>query len=316
MTEGEDTARYFDERRGCPWCDRPGSDVLATLRYRDTAEANRTLPDIEGKLWACGECGVAFPSHSYEPAAFHLLYAKTWKDLDLFDRTVMQTVRKRWIRRVLRHRDGVVATALDALSAHALQIPLVTRRPHGLRVLDVGCGFGEWMETFQALGATVVGTEIVPAFVERLRPRGFDVRLGELESLDFDGATFDVALLRAVFYRTRDPGATLEKIRSVLARGGEIALLDPCPGRDGVEYFFRKQFPQGQFYILDPDRYLAMLESRFRLRCTRRRLIYGRPTAPLSPVGYLGNVYGLAELMAANLLHRKPYMLNYNLQLV
>lgn len=311
---GAGTARYFGERRGCPWCARAGSDVLATVRYRETAEANPALPDIEGKLYACGECGVAFPSHSYEPAAFHLLYAKTFKDLDYFDRTLLQTIRKRYIRRVLRHRDGAVATALDALSAHALQVPLVTRRPRGLRVLDVGCGFGEWLEIFRELGAEVTGTEIIPELVTRLRSRGYDVHQGELESLDLNGARFDVVVIRAVFYRTRDPVATLTKVQSLLAPGGELALLDPCPGRDGVEYFFRKQFPQGQFYILDPDRYLAMLEARFGLRCTRRHLIYGRPTAPLKPVGYFGNVYGLAELMAANLLHQKPYMLNYNVQ--
>ena len=103
-------------------------------------------------------------------------------------------------------------------------------------------------------------------------------------------------------------------MKQALAQGGELTLVDPCPQLEGVEYFFRKQFPQGQFYILDVGRYLGMLKERFQLRCAASRIIRGRPAAPLKSVRFLGNLLGLAELLKANLLANKPYVLSYALK--
>jgi SAM-dependent methyltransferase len=211
--------------------------------------------------------------------------------------------------RFVEYRDLIV-TGLEQHGKRAMQMHPPAK---GDRVLDVGCGFGEFLKIYAALGNQVTGTEIVPEFVNRLRKAGFDCRSGEVHTLDFDGLRFDAIILRAVFYRTLDAAATMRKVKSLLTPGGEIVLVDPCPGGDGAEYFFRKQFPQGQFYIVDRDRYFAMLRQRFDLACASARLIYGRPNAPLKPLSPLGHVWGLMELVAANLLHRKPYVLSYRL---
>ena len=203
--------------------------------------------------------------------------------------------------------------ALEKLSLGVLQAPLTATAPRGLRVLDIGCGFGEFLSIFDSLGSRVIGTEIVPTLVELNRSRGFDVRQGELETLDFGTQQFDLILLRAVFYRLRDPKKALTIMaRSLLADGGHISLVDACPrDAEGASYFFRKQFPQGQFYILERERYLAMVAERFGLRCVASCQIYGRPSAPLKSVRLLGNLAGLGQLLSANLLQTKPYVLAY-----
>ena len=74
---------YSNGRYGCYYVDRgltafdileqtrgEWRSVLAEVNYRDTAEANRDLADVRGALFRCEECGVAFPSHQYTPAAF------------------------------------------------------------------------------------------------------------------------------------------------------------------------------------------------------------------------------------------------------
>jgi len=203
---------------------------------------------------------------------------------------------------------------LDALTLKALQVPLIGRRRRDLRILDVGCGFGEFLEIFQRVGNKVVGTEIVPELVNRLRIRGFDVREGELESAICGDEKYDLVVMRAVFYRTRNPVTTLNAAKQALADGGELALLDPCPGREGAEYFFRKQFPQGQFYILEEERHLGMLRTRFSLGCAKRELIYGCASAPLKSVRLVGNLTGFAEVVTANAFRQKPYVLNYDLR--
>jgi SAM-dependent methyltransferase len=309
----------FAENKGCPFCHRPSTKVLFTVHYRETAEANADIPDIEGRLFECEQCGIAYPSHQYDIGAFPKLYQKTFDDLDFLDASAAQKLRKRYLKAILKgqHRSWSVSRFLDHLSLHSLQPPHLTKKPLGLKMLDVGAGFGEFLSIYRDLGNNVVGTEILPQLVERLQKRGFDCRPGELESIDFNGDRFDAIVFRAVFYRTRQPEVTLKTAQRLLANGGEIICVDPAPGRDGAEYFLRKQFPQGQFYIVEPDRYLAMVEERFGLRCVSRQLIYGRPAVALKPVrSTLGNVIGLGELMAANLFRYRPYMLSYALRAV
>jgi len=316
MSDAGDGQPYFERRTGCPFCSAPNGEALATVRYHETAEANRSLPDIEGALYHCAACGIAFPSHVYALRAFPLLYAKSLADLTYLDGSLLQSLRKSFLKEILRNRNlkFSLSSALDAVSLHVLQVPLLTRRPRNLRILDVGCGFGEFLEILQALGNSVVGTEIVPGLVAQLQRRGFDIRDGEVEALDLPQRAFDVVIMRAVLYRTRHPVTTLAVMKQALAGGGELTLVDPCPQRDGVEYFFRKQFPQGQFYILDAGRYLGMLEERFQLSCVASRIIHGRPAAALKSARFFGHLFGLVELLAANLFANKPYVLSYNLK--
>jgi SAM-dependent methyltransferase len=308
---------YFTETAGCPFCRQRSSAILDSTQYHETAEANRRLPNITGRLLACAGCGVAYPSHLYTLEAFPVLYEKSLSDLTYFDKTVLQVLRKRYLRLLLRnhHRRLSLSRFLDFCSLNVFQVPLVTRKPLGLRMLDVGCGFGEFLAIYKKFGNDITGTEVIPGLVHAGREQGFDIRSGELETIDFGGQKFDVVILRAVFYRTRQPAGTLEILKNLLAEKGEIALVDPCPGKEGASYFFRKQFPQGQFYITDRDCFLSMLDRRFGMTCYTSKLIYGRPSALLKPVRLLGNVIGLSELLTANLFHYKPYMLSYTLQL-
>jgi len=307
---------FFAETLGCPFCRRPSDALLATVDYRDTAEAHPDLPNVEGRLYECADCGVAYPSHQYEIEAMPALYRKTFREMEFFDRTVMQRARKLYLKAILRgqHRRWSFARLLDHLSLHTLQAPPVTREPRGLRVLDVGCGFGEFLAIYRDLGNAVVGTEVLPVLVERLQHQGFDCRSGEIEDIDFGGQRFDVIILRAVFYRTRNPLRALETAKNLLSTDGEIALIDPCPGREGAEFFLRKQFPQGQFYIIDRERYLQMIERQTGLRWVQSRMTYGRPNAILKPIGFLQTFVGLGQLLAGNLFRYRPYTLSYVLR--
>src|SRR5437016_3946674 len=75
---------------GCPLCAGSASEAIAEVKYYATAEANRELPDVHGTLFRCQECGIAFPSHQYTPAAFPLLYRKSLGDHEYFDQTALQ----------------------------------------------------------------------------------------------------------------------------------------------------------------------------------------------------------------------------------
>ncbi len=304
-------SEWFFERSGCPFCGDPDGPVRVTIRYRDTAERSPLIPDVEGALRECVPCGIAWSTHGCRLDAFTAFYAKSLGDLTHLDQSLLQRVRVALMRSMTS--GSAVGTLLDRLTLRVFHVPELLRAPRGLDVLDVGAGFGELLHIFQDLGNRVAGTEVVPDLVRLLRARGFTCHEGELETADFGARRFDLALFRAVFYRTLDPARTLRFARDLLAPGGQIALVDPCPTAEGLPYFARKHFPQGHFYVVDPTRYLAMLDEKFALRAPAWHVEYGRPEALLRPARTGGNLIAAAEMLTFNLLRQKPYFLSYAL---
>ena len=49
----------------------------------------------------------------------------------------------------------------------------------GIRVLDIGCGRGEWLTLLRSVGVSAAGVDSHPAFVEAGRARGLDMVLGD-----------------------------------------------------------------------------------------------------------------------------------------
>ena len=49
----------------------------------------------------------------------------------------------------------------------------------GIRVLDIGCGRGEWLTLLKSVGVSAAGVDSHPAFVEAGRARGLDMVLGD-----------------------------------------------------------------------------------------------------------------------------------------
>ena len=292
---------WTGEDRACPFC-RASGRSLFSIRYSDTVEANHNIADVTGHILSCSNCGICYPSTNYDPNQFSALYAKSLGDLSYFHASPLQKMRQRVLATLMRHHSRNILAA-------ALQVPLIDRAP--TRVLDVGCGFGEFSRIYRNLGAQVTATEVIPVLAAHVRAAGIDCRLGSLEALDLPVATFDLILFRAVLYRTHRPAETIAIAKRLLAPGGRISILDPSTDPQGVAYFAGKQFPQGRYYIADFTAFSRMLSNRFGLRTIDYWPIYGRPHAPLKRVRFVGNFLGAAELLFANLFRRKPYMAAY-----
>ncbi|MBZ0111005.1 MAG: class I SAM-dependent methyltransferase [Thermoanaerobaculia bacterium] len=100
-------------------------------------------------------------------------------------------------------------------------------RPLGdrLRVLDIGCGRGDLVGSFSALGFDAHGTEIAPP------PDGeFPGTLhavGDLAEAGFDEESFDLVVLWHVLEHLADPRGTIEEIHRILAPEGRLAIAVP-----------------------------------------------------------------------------------------
>lgn len=104
----------------------------------------------------------------------------------------------------------------------------------GRRVLDVGCGTGQWLADLETWGARrelVAGIDLMPDRAEASRRRvpGADVREGSASELPWEADSFDlvfqVMLLSSVLDESlrRDVCAEMDR---VLAPGGTIVSVD------------------------------------------------------------------------------------------
>lgn len=95
------------------------------------------------------------------------------------------------------------------------------------RVLDVGCGIGD----FLAYRSGTVGVDVNTYAVDWCRQRGLDARLMATDHLSFDDASFHAVMLDNVLEHLSEPTGLLLEIRRVLAPGGRV--LVGVPGKLG-----------------------------------------------------------------------------------
>jgi ubiquinone/menaquinone biosynthesis C-methylase UbiE len=100
----------------------------------------------------------------------------------------------------------------------------------GKRVLEVGCGSGNWLEMLQG-AASLSGIDLDPERAARAAARfpGADIRAGDASNLPWADGSFDVVLQSTVFSSILDPGmrqAVASEMLRVLAPGGAILWYD------------------------------------------------------------------------------------------
>ena len=94
--------------------------------------------------------------------------------------------------------------------------------PRG-RILDVGCGCGEFMKCVGEVGEwEIVGIEPSAEAAARGRQWGLDIRHGTLESIDLHEEPFDLIIFTHVIEHLVDPLTALQKIVGYLKPGGYL----------------------------------------------------------------------------------------------
>lgn len=94
-------------------------------------------------------------------------------------------------------------------------------------ILDVGCGRGEYLEAFQALGFKIAGVDLSPS-VETLQSN-FDVKKCDFENekLPYKDGSFDFIFSKSVIEHLHYPEMMLDECYRVLRPGGIAIIM--CP---------------------------------------------------------------------------------------
>lgn len=158
---------------------------------------------------------------------------------DLMLSRMVPQIYERWWRPALgRLAKGVLGPGMSGERQIVRQ--LLSLSP-GQRVLDIACGPGNFSREFaRAIGpeGLVVGIDVSPTMLARAAQETRAARIdqlalvrGDAQELPFRDAAFDGICCFAALHLFADPFRALDRMTSVLARGGRIAIFTSVGGR-------------------------------------------------------------------------------------
>lgn len=97
------------------------------------------------------------------------------------------------------------------------------------KLLEIGCGRGEFLKVAQERGFEVSGNDLNPSACEEAnnRLKADLVQCGDLNSLGLKPASFDVCVMFDVIEHARNPVQLLEKVRELLTETGTLFIVTP-----------------------------------------------------------------------------------------
>ncbi len=134
----------------------------------------------------------------------------------------------------------------------------------GGRLLDIGCGNGDFLHLIRQAGWNVSGIDPDPQAVAACQSVGLDVRQGFVEDGLFEPNTFDAVTMSHVIEHLHQPTQTLAKVRQLLKPGGTLWIATPNVESASFERFGRNWLgldPPRHLVLFTPDSLLKLLHE-------------------------------------------------------
>jgi 2-polyprenyl-3-methyl-5-hydroxy-6-metoxy-1,4-benzoquinol methylase len=141
--------------------------------------------------------------------------------------------------------------------------------PDSGRLLEIGCGDGDFLITAQVAGWRVTGVEYSATACEKARQRlkQGEVFCGELQSARLEAQQFDLCVISDVIEHVRSPMDFLREIHRLLKPGGALFIATPSIGSWSARLMRQKwmEFKAEHLTYFDPQTLQTVLfKSNFR----------------------------------------------------
>jgi len=173
---------------------------------------DRLLGGTETFQWVrCRRCGLIYLNPRPTLAEMARYYPTNYEPFTRHERA------ENWLAR-LRYRVYI----------HKLR-RIAGQEPKPGRLLDVGCGIGDFMLGMRQRGWEVHGVDLSPNAVALARQKGLDVFQGQLFDVLYAEQSFDLVTMWDVLEHLHDPGAYLARVAQLLRPGGKFVVTLPNP---------------------------------------------------------------------------------------
>ena len=159
----------------------------------------------EGALRRCAACGQLISAASEQ---------RYWETMASFNAPGFNQPPPREVER----RRSVASRRLKTVTR------LLGKSPAELRLVDVGCSRGQFVDFAAQAGFNAEGVEPAPDIAAAARALGLNVRTGLLEEQHYPDAVFDAASLFEVVEHLREPLPLLRECRRVLKPRGILIV--------------------------------------------------------------------------------------------
>jgi SAM-dependent methyltransferase len=260
------------ENAHCDLCGSARQTVL--LRQQDTTSYWRAKcaedgidPKTAFPIVRCGDCGHVYVSPRLRQDIVADIYARFWK----------------------KYQPAELKADSFALYL-CRQLRALTG---GGRLLDFGCGWGNYLAAAREVGFDAVGIEVDRAKVNFALQHGLNAVQADLLDRTLPEGSFDAAIAQQVFEHLYDPVPHLEELRRILKPGGVLFLSVPNYGGlaaklkgarwdmlspvGHVRYFTRRtlaKFLVDHGFALERKRYLRRFEHGFLNNLVYRGIVF------------------------------------------
>lgn len=122
----------------------------------------------------------------------------------------------------------------------------------GQRLLDIGCGNGDFLANARDAGWDVLGIDADPKAVAVAKQRGLDVSVGRIDLLAGESGRFDAITVSHVLEHLHDPRQFIHVVHRLLKPGGVIFVDTPNIESRGAQRWGRN------WRGLEPPRHLVL----------------------------------------------------------
>lgn len=148
-------------------------------------------------------------------------------------------------------REGKSALArIPAKDEFKLMIPFLRRLALGARILDAGCGMGDWTVYFSRQGYEAVGVDISRTTIERLQNSFPSIRfhLADIRDIQENNSSFDAVFSWGVFEHFEEGlQRCIAEARRILKPGGLLFISVPFDNlRQSMIGALRRRPPVGR----------------------------------------------------------------------
>ncbi len=188
----------------------------------------------------CTQCGLIYQQPPPTQAEIASFYPESYSVYSTPTRTEFSSQE----RLTLKHSLGYAhldATGKESASAKTIlaktTVPdVIPYAPNG-KVLDIGCGNGEFLLRLKSIGWQCQGVEFNAKALAICREHGLDVFHGDLETANFAADSFDFVTAHHLIEHTANPVELVREMVRVTKPGGTILIRTPNSRALGRRWF-------------------------------------------------------------------------------
>lgn len=199
---------YFEEV-GCPLCKSHETEFL--FHAKDRRFAN---PEIF-RLVKCNNCRLSYLNPRISKDYISIFYPPNEYYVTLVSED-----------EIYSRKAGIFTKSWIAYTKLFGVSKTMDGMPKG-KVLDIGCGTGEYLKLLKEHGWDICGIDVNPDAITQAKKRRVKAFCGELHEAEFPSGFFDLIVMKHSLEHLYDPVRVLEEVYRILKKSGRIMIEVP-----------------------------------------------------------------------------------------